>query len=390
MKQRRLDDNEEWDVNQEIDYLAKMTGVPCWQFRHEIMSGNVTVPATVIVAALINSTLKIIDVTTPATPTVEATAATGTNSGNDDTLQVSGQTAFSLGDDDLLWITDISNKAAPVILSSTACNRAGSGFYRICKVGTKLAIMRSSNVPAQQNTLEIFDVSNLSAPTPLATYDLISAFAAQQSGADILMHGTTAVITADTGAPNFAACIGAYDFTALPIVTQLAVTVTDGPGTSIDLIDIRGNIGYFAAFIVGNVELRTYDLTNPAAPVLLGSLVIAKNLVQFSPVLNDTIYAIGLFPADTTIHAFDVSNPAAPVALAASPAGGVVNRNFSINAGIDATGPKVYTASRQSGGIPRNRQVQIYDATTPAALSFLGAVIYNPLGGNAQLQLAHG
>lgn len=377
------------EIAQEINYLAKLAGLSCFDFRHEIIEQTTQITVPLVVAGLINATLEIIDVTTPATPTIESTVPVGLLSGNDDCLYVTGNTAFTLGDDDKLYVIDITNKATPVILASPACHRAGSGFYRMVKVGNFLVLIRSNNVPLQKNTLEVFDISNLATPTSVATYTLTTDFATAQLAGSILMNGTTAIICGDNGSPSFSACMGFYDFSALPVVTQIGVALTDGAGTELDLVDVQGNSALTYASIVGPDELRWYDISTPGTPVLKGALAVPSNVAIYSQIAAGVSYGITLFAADKKIYAFDVSDPTvAPTLLGSSAV--VTNNNFSIRAGLDSTGQKVYLATRHNPGVPRNRAVQVYDAAAPAALTLLGEVIYSIGAGNTQLQLAYG
>jgi hypothetical protein len=346
-------------------------------------------PVIGVVANLIINSLKIISVIPAATPSILATVPVTTLSGSDDCILVNDTTAFTLGDDNILYVVDITNLSSPVILSSTSVNSAGSGFYRMVVVDHFLAIIRSNNVPLNKNTLEIFNIANLSAPVSLALYDLMTDFAAPQNCGSILMNGTIAVITADSGAPDFAAAMGFYDFSNLPAVTQIGVTLTDGPGTELDLLDLQDGYAYCEAFLSTSQELRIYNVSNPLLPVLTCSLVLSMGGLIFSQVSNGSIYGITLSTTDKNIYAFDVSNPNAnPTLIGSTPV--VTNRNFSIRAATDANGSKVYLATRKNSAVPRNRTVQVYNASSPGAMVLLGEVIYSTGGGNTQLALAYG
>jgi len=386
MKQRR--ERSIIEVNQEIDYLAALSGRSREDFRHQVMGANVTIPAETVpaLAVLINNTsLAIINVQDPTTPVVASNLATVVVAGGDDTLYINGTNAYQL-DPSGLVISDVSNINSPSVISTTGTAAAGAGYFRIVKFGNFLLLVRADIVTAgsQRNTTQVYNISNLAAPVSLATYDNDTHWPVSQTDPSdaVALNAATMMITSPGGTLN-PWRIGFYDVSALPVITQIAsYTIAAAGNIASNLIDVVDGVAFFIYLHGATAEIDAYDVSNPlVAPVLLGSLVLSDtNTVVFSQVSSGHIYGLSLQVGDTAIRAIDVSNPAAMSQLASSPVVGM-NRNFSVRASND----KVYLATRQNAGAPRNRTIRVYDATNPAALTLDGGVIYNINGANAQL-----
>jgi hypothetical protein len=112
--------------------------------------------------------------------------------------------------------------------------------------------------------------------------------------------------------------------TATPIPG--AATGTAGTGSYPSSVAVSGNTVYVVSFL--GQSLQTFDVSNPASPVLLGQATLVGQGATSVAVVGTTAYVgIKSFGGSGTLQSFDVSNPASPVSLG-------TNGRYSGNASV--------------------------------------------------------
>jgi hypothetical protein len=290
-----------------------------------------------------------------------------------------------------LQVIDVSNRSAPVILGSCASTFADSE-YRVAKSGTTLYCAGDdlSSTLANQNLLQVFDVSNSAAPAPLTTYNTRTGFASDNGiSTEAQARGTTLYISG-TDPPNGKGLLGIYNVTNPLAVTQTSVTTIANTGIANDitlaLFDVVGNYAFFmlrTGSLGPQVEVQAWDISNPALPTLASAVVVpATNTLRFSQVSSGHTYGVSVSPANQDVFAVNCTNPLA-LANDGTTVLPVLSRNFSCRA-VNLAGPKVYIARAPA---LNSRALFVFDATVPGALVQLGSVTYTLVGSLQQLHL---
>jgi len=327
-------------------------------------------------AVIAQGSLKIIDISIPAAPVVASTVPVTSSTANDSYCGDASHLIyyFARGTPDAnsrLEIFDASNRSAVVQLASVFAASSNDG-YRCSVAGTVLwVVVDDVGSTSAPNTLRAFDVSNPAAPALLATYDLDAGFAISQNDANgAIAFGNFVYVVSGSSLADRR--FGIYNATNPLAVTQSSVTDMVASGGQLALaMDFP-----FAYIYQGPATslLSIFDVTNPAAPALVGSVGGFGNCIAMSPAPDaGFLYLIAFSPIDKGIRICDVSIPAAPVLVASPAPGGVVNRNRQP---IAKNGQMVLIVNEAAGG---NMKAQVYDASAAGAgiLTLLGEVIYS-------------
>lgn len=180
---------------------------------------------------------------------------------------------------------------------------------------------------------------------------------------EIKVWGDHAYVTTEA---NFGLQI--VDLSPLPQSTDLPVTLFHGEGwnTAHSLfIDENGRL-YIHGSNRGNGGVIMYDLTqDPEAPVEVGEYDPMYCHDSFAR--GDTLYAAHIYAGLFTI--VDVSNPAAPVMLGSSP----TPSSFTHNMWLDDTGDHLYTSDEVG-----NAFVGSYDVSDPSDVVELDRIRSDP------------
>ena len=345
-------------------------------------------------AAIISGTfLHVIDVTSVPPTEVSEPALTFAAGGDGEALHVFPPLhyAFVLSGPtnptpDRLQIFDLSNRAAPVTVCASAVvgsTEAGQYTMAVKSTGLIFIALRVAAFVSMPDTLEFFDISTPAVPASIAVYNLKTGFAVNQGFPEtiVLQSDSVAVVTAK-GDPIVGALLGFYDITNPLAMTQTAVTNVEVVADAVfNLLDVQGNFAYtlFRSVILGVKELRIYDISAPAAPILAGSVALPGNMINGSQLDNGKIYGCAVI-ADNNLYVFDVSNPVAPALVATLLV--AVNSNFSIR----GRNNRAYLASQLAGAT--NFVVSSFDTSIAAAPVLIGtSAVYQVAGGRSNLQL---
>jgi len=218
----------------------------------------------------------------------------------DTDLVIDGNYAYVLlyNDDEVLnreglHILDISTPTSPVEVGFFADELAGGGDVS----GTYFYLARRSQ---EQYILDLSDRTN---PTKISSY----TFSQQvHSGMDITVAGDYAYLSARDG--FFTGFFEIVDVSNITAPKPVALYDTDA--TVYDMI-IRQNYAYLA---VGqyNGGLHTYDVSNPNVPVLVSLYEAPENTGFFDlTIVDNYAYAVG----ETGLYIFDMSLPTAPTVV---------------------------------------------------------------------------
>jgi len=242
---------------------------------------------------VIRADLWVIDVSDPAAPVVLSSIDTP---GWANDVEVVDGLAYVAGD--ALRIIDVSNPAAPVEVGSIDV----PGSARAVDVVGGLAYVMAGD------TLRVIDISNPEAPFERGSLPLLSSY---ERSADIeVVDGVAYVAVEATGYPK-------VGFTGLRVIdvsnpaAPIEQSTIDILGNPSD-VEVEGGLAYVAVrgFPGWLHSLRVFDVSNPAAPAELGALHITLGPVNDVEIVGGLAYV-----ASGGIRVIDVSNPAAPVEL---------------------------------------------------------------------------
>ncbi len=248
-------------------------------------------------------------------------------------IAVVGDIAYVADFDAGLVIVDISDRAHPVELSRVSVN----GHAADVAYSNGYAFV-TDEFDSGLSSLLVFDVSNPTAPR-------FRQQLGPRGARDVIVDGTTLYLAAERDGLKI------YDLTPL---TRLAL-IASVPMTAAFGLDLVGD----RLYVSGAPFLSILDVSDPAAPVTLGSVTgpLAGNAVDaeagFAYVVSD---AFSFAPAILSI--FDVSDPAAPALVATVEGAGPTED-------IQVVGSIAYVTSAQKGLIP-------IDVSDPLAPMMLG------------------
>ena len=197
----------------------------------------------------IANTLQVFDVTNPAAPALLSTTADAADVGQPGAIVSSGNLLFIPSAQPVspanarLTIWDISNPASPVRRSLPAVGATD----QVAVSGTTLYVGDNDN-----NLLRILDVSNPTSPvqlsaTPVTVYIM-----------GVAVAGTTAYVS------GYGGTLHSYDVST-PITPHLLATVPGGGGA----LAVAGTVAVVAD--PDNNAVQVFDVSNPAAPVRRGT-----------------------------------------------------------------------------------------------------------------------
>jgi hypothetical protein len=246
-----------------------------------------------------------------------------------DAFDIQGNYAYILGDNGnrgsgspaaQFYVVDISNPASMTVVSTTPIT--GYEFYGQSgiKVQGHYVYLESSTGTASTNLLQIYDVSNPSAP----------AFA-----------GSVQI-------PLYA--LGLW---------------------------VSGNYAYVISFVDGSDLSTSYagtldivDISNPASPTVVGSTNtgIAGVHVSDIKVVGNNAYVAGQSTAQSYVFVFDISNPASPHLLSSLPAGHSPQ-------GLDVEGNFWYQTIYDNDATYGVPALDIYNIANPSTFYQVGTAI---------------
>lgn len=313
------------------------------------------------VSNLENDSIRVIDVTDPASPVLLTGGLQDTTNLDSVTgLFVSGKYAFGGSSvNNRLAIVDISNPGALTLagfLSSGDLDGyekvfvAGGFAYIVCRGATaKFVIVDFHNVEA-----------------PKITTALQNATLVQME--DVFVHGKYAYIA--SGGNNRLITIDVTDTVGALTIGGNLQRNTEFAGIS--AVVVQGRYAYVTSFT--NDTMSVVDISNPLLPVLVGTTAVSTTLMQEpTDIKVSGNYAYVCSEESKSVAVVDVSDPTSPTIVAS-----IVNgTNLSQAQGIDVVGNFAYVAAFG------DNRMQILDL---AGIDAPGANIGNIKAGNATIQ----
>jgi hypothetical protein len=242
------------------------------------------------IVSLVDSTLRIFDISNPASPVSVGTAPTG--SGPRD-VYVQGNYAYvANGSAATMQVFDVSNPSNPVSIGSAAAsdtvpdNIYAQGRYVYM---TNLDISVGAN-----GTLDIFDVADPSSPVRVGSVDAgVNPSDVVVSGRYVVTVGGSTIRVFDASNP------------AAPYQVGSAATAAANPQG----IYVQGRYAYVTTGSGGSLQI--FDISNPAAPSSVGS-VSTGSVATGVYVQGRYAYVVTTGPLLVIVN---VSDPTAPVSI---------------------------------------------------------------------------
>lgn len=240
-------------------------------------------------------------------------------------------------------VADISNPAAPSIVSTTTLSKTATN---IAVSGTYAYITTSTS----SSGLLIYDVSNPAAPTLVKTLSFTGTAAVK----GVYVSGTFAYVVRAGSSTT-----GSNEFNVVNISTPSAATVVGGfsNNDTMNEVWVSGNFAYVAQSATSSsiAEMVVLNISTPSSPTLAASY----NPTGTNTVLTITGFGTTVFLGyGTTLNAVNISTPTAPASLGSLTLSGTVGD-------LDTDGSTyVFAGTNDTAG-----EFQVVDATTPASMS---------------------
>jgi hypothetical protein len=164
----------------------------------------------------------------------------------------------------------------------------------------------SSTGTASTNLLQIYDVSNPSAPA------FVGSVQVPLYGFGLWVSGEYAYVISYVGVNSLSTLV-VVDISNPASPTIVGSTNTGTPGVNVADIKVVGNYAYVAGQSNGQSEILVFDISNPASPYLLSSLPAGHSPQGLDVEGNfwyQTIYdVIPPYNDYTTLNIYNISNP---------------------------------------------------------------------------------
>ncbi|MCB9168881.1 MAG: beta-propeller fold lactonase family protein [Flavobacteriales bacterium] len=278
-----------------------------------IATGAGTGPGSVAVSGnyayvmnLDDNTMVVFDISDPASPSLNATIATGSYPVS---VAVSGNHAYVVNAySNTMMVFDISNPAAPSLSATIA---TGTIPASVAVSGNYAYVVNFNG-----NNMMVFDISDPAAPSLNAT------IATGSYPASVSVSGNYAYVVNDGSKTMMV-----FDISN-PASPSLSATITTGSGHPA-AVAVSGDYAYVLTNISDN--MMVFNISDPAAPSLNATIATGSNPTSVS-VSGNYAYVVNAF--SNTMMVFDISNPASPslsatIATGSNPKSVVVSGNYA-------------------------------------------------------------
>ncbi len=284
--------------------------------------------------------LEVVDVSNPALPAIVTSVAMYDVYG----VVVAGTHAYVTGYHPSayglrLFVFDISNPIFPAIVGSVIINSIGG-----------LAVAGNLAYIAGGSGLEVIDITNPASPA------IISGTGLPDSGYGVTVAGNYAYLTGsdlgvvDISNPTSPAIIGGVDM-------ELAGRVV-----------VAGNLAYVAGFpgFHGVTSLQVVDVSNPASPVILGSVSLPSSCWAPSVAVSGNYAYVPTGCCDDglctgALQVVDVSNPAAPIIV-----GSALISSSRAATCVAVAGTHAYVTTGLCYNVQCTGGLEVFDVSNPA------------------------
>lgn len=277
----------------------------------------------------------VVDITHPASMTVVSTTSiTGSIYYGQSGIRVQGQYVYLVSSTgtagtNLLQIYDVSNPSAPAFTGSIQVPLYGLGLW----VSGKYAYVISYVGDSSASELEVVDVSHPASPTLVGS---TSTGTAGLHVADIKVVGNYAYVAGQSGGPSKVLIFDLSNPASPYLLSSLPAD------HSPQGLDIQGKYWYQTIFD-GN-SLNIYDISNPLAISQIGTVSLTGTCKPQDVTVQGSAAYVGCY-SDSSVAIVDVSNPASPTVD-----GYVALPAISHPMFLKSIGRYVYSTSNMRGG----------------------------------------
>jgi len=322
------------DIAEEIDYLARLSGTPCADWKHTLISSKVDDPVTLTPKAIWSYT-----VPDNATWVMCCFLLRSLPPVNDPSLTVDD---WRSDDFDANGLT-----LAYIAVNGSPINVHTLGTFGIFNKPLLLAF-------AAKSLVQMFVQRDASSVAPNAVvHSCAHGYLTKTEAYSRLSENLTTIEAALSAAGGLCVITESGSLQLGGAFTRTSSAVADPTFTNAYII--------FAGFLSGPTGFRSYNISNPSAPAFAGTMVAGADHNIFSASVLDgaVVYCggtFGDFPRDVT--AIDVSSPALPALIS------ILTRAFPLGCPLGMAvkpGAVLYLVDNAS-------RLSLVDITTPAAM----------------------
>lgn len=306
-----------------------------------------------------------------ANPTVAGTATAGAIAGRK--VATAGNYAYLVENSTTnnFIIVDISNPAAPSVVSTTSTSVTPTGIA----VSGNFAYITSSTATSG---LKIYNISNPAAPSLIKTLSFTGTAACNS----VFVNGNYAYVVRTSSSTT-----GSNEFNVVNVTTPASASVVGGYNNNVTVNDVwaSGNYAYIArtATSTSTQEMLVISVAAPTAPTLIGSYnPTGTNTARALIGVGNTVF-LGY---GTTLNSINITNPTTPANLGSFTSVGTIN-----GVDIDATSQYGFLATSSTTG-----ELQVVNIGTPASMTLAktldvaGTSALNDVAYNGSLDIAVG
>ena len=226
-----------------------------------------------------------------------------------DAFDIQGNYAYILGDNGnqgsgsssaQFFVVDITHPASMAVVSTTSI----TGFINFGQSGIRVqgqyVYLVSSTGTASTNLLQIYDVSDPSAPA------FVGSVQVPLYGFGLWVSGQYAYVISYVGVSSIST-LDVVDVSNPVLPTVVGSTDTGTAGLNVADIKVVGKYAYVAGQSDGQSEILVFDISNPASPYLLSGLPVLHS-PQGLDVEGSYLYET--FYDQNSLNIYDISNPA--------------------------------------------------------------------------------
>jgi hypothetical protein len=329
---------------------------------------RVTIPSDLFAACkrgLLSATLILIagcgSSSTPSKPSVVGSVVPNA-SYELDAFDIQGNYAYILGDNGnqgsgssaaQFYVVDITHPATPAVVSTTSI----AGFINYGQSGIRVQgqyvyLVSSTGTPST-NLLQIYNVSNPSAPA------FVGSVPVPLYGFGLWVSGQYAYVISYVGVSSLSTLV-VVDISNPASPAIVGSTNTGTPGLNVADIKVVGKYAYVAGQSDQQSEILVFDISNPASPHLLSSLPVAHSPQGLDVEGN---YWYQTFYDQNSLNIYNISNPAS---LSQT---GTASLNATCKPqDVTVQGTTAYVACYE------NSSVAIVDVSSPASPTVAGYI----------------
>lgn len=307
------------------------------------------------------NSFKIVDVRTPATPTVVGGSGINTGAGEGYSVAVSGNyvylgvNAAVGGVGSSMRIINVSNKENPAVVDGGYVDFIGSGEGPPSHMAIAGNMLYALQPNGDTNDHKFFSINVATPGSPsivnpggllLYTSNLdVSGLIVDGNYAYITMNqessGTSGLRIVDISNPASPSVVGGTALTMLAAPNGVAKS-----GNYLFVAHVDG--------VTATNRLRIIDVTNPAAPSIVGgSNISVSALGAFSPVIVGSYLYLGAIDGSggMIVEAYDISSPLNPTVAASDLSVSSGDTNSGLNAKMVGSGNYLYQFANANNGM---------------------------------------